>query len=708
MNLGWIPLTLAIIAAIAAVLIGLMVWFGEQANRVRVPFLWLAVFVALWITSNVIFVLVPEEYRFVIALASYAAALFVAVQTLLFSLQLIRYKLTNWIKIGLGFGYGAAVASAAPGVVGYGVEGTKILTAGPGITIYAALVVIYLLTACISLIVYRTRAARVVRRQIKLVMYGVVIASLIGLTFNLVLPMFGNYSLVQIGPAGATVFIALVAYAVARYNLFDVRLAIVRGVAYLATIATIVAVYFVIAYIVAVALNGALTTPDQMIVNIFTALVIALLLQPIKRFFDKLTDKYFYRDNYDTGDFFAELNKVLGSTHDLRALLKRASATVASSLRADHASFFIYGQARAISAGTAGHPRMAVKDGRTLDDFAEDHNMAIIQTGLLAAQDPIRRLLTGYHAAIALPLVQQDRIIGYLLLGERRSAEYTRRDLRLLSSVADELVIAIENALAVQEVRELNETLQQRIDIATQELRQSNAQLQRLDETKDEFISMASHQLRTPLTSIKGYISMVVEGDAGKVTTAQKRFLDEAFLSSERMVRLINEFLSVSRLQTGKFTIDKRETDLTKLVHQEIDSLMPSATSRNLKFKFTAGKNIPLMNIDEGKMRQVVMNLADNAIYYSKEKATITIKLEQQKDKIVFTVQDRGIGVPADEQSELFGKFFRATNARLQRPDGTGIGLFLTKKVIDAHGGTLLFESKEGKGSTFGFTLPVK
>jgi signal transduction histidine kinase len=277
----------------------------------------------------------------------------------------------------------------------------------------------------------------------------------------------------------------------------------------------------------------------------------------------------------------------------------------------------------------------------------------------------------------------------------------------VLQAISDELVIAIQNALSVQEVKDLNATLQQRINDATAELRRSNAQLQRLDEAKDEFISMASHQLRTPLTSIKGYISMLVEGDVGKVTNQQKHLLDEAFISSERMVRLIGDFLNVSRLQTGKFIIEKGPVDLAKVVGQEIDSLLPNATARGLKFSYKPPKNLPLLNLDDSKIRQVIMNFADNAIYYSKEKSTIKIDLKLEGRWIEFTVKDTGIGVPESEKEHLFTKFFRATNARKQRPDGTGVGLFLAKKVVDAHDGQIIFESKQGKGSTFGFRLPL-
>lgn len=158
-------------------------------------------------------------------------------------------------------------------------------------------------------------------------------------------------------------------------------------------------------------------------------------------------------------------------------------------------------------------------------------------------------------------------------------------------TVSNELIIAIQNAVSLHEVTELNATLQQRIDVATKELRSSNAQLKHLDEVKDEFMSMASHQLRTPLTSIKGYLSMVIEGDAGTVTPQQQKLLQEAYNSSERMVRLIADFLNVSRLQTGKFIVDKAPIDMKDVVRSEVKDLELIAASHNMKLRLNLGNN---------------------------------------------------------------------------------------------------------------------
>jgi signal transduction histidine kinase len=201
---------------------------------------------------------------------------------------------------------------------------------------------------------------------------------------------------------------------------------------------------------------------------------------------------------------------------------------------------------------------------------------------------------------------------------------------------------------------------------------------------------------------------MVLEGDAGKITGMQRQLLGEAFTSSERMVHLINDFLNVSRLQTGKFILEMHAVDLAKVTAQEVESLQTTAHAHDLKLNYRVPDYFPVLYVDEGKIRQVLMNFIDNAIYYSPESTTINVTLTVEEGFAVLKVKDTGIGVPQAEQAHLFTKFYRASNARKQRPDGTGVGLFLAKKVIVAHGGNMLFSSVEGEGSTFGFRLPIK
>ena len=264
-------------------------------------------------------------------------------------------------------------------------------------------------------------------------------------------------------------------------------------------------------------------------------------------------------------------------------------------------------------------------------------------------------------------------------------------ELEHLGRTAEASGLALDNKLLTEE------------NIAVlRKLKVSNTKLRELDEAKDEFISMASHQLRTPLTSVKGYLSMLGEGDAGKLNEMQKKFVDQAFISSQRMVYLIADLLNVSRLKTGKFIIEAHPAYLPDVIESEIAQLYETVKSRGLTMEYDKPKSFTMLNLDETKIRQVIMNFADNAIYYT-PKGKIKISLTEDADAVEFTITDSGMGVPKAEQHHLFTKFYRAGNARKSRPDGTGLGLYMAKKVVIAQGGSLIFKSAEGKGSTFGF-----
>lgn len=710
MNLSVISLWLATVAAVITASVGLAVWFAQKHSGLRRSFLFLSMFIGLWIIGNVVFGLGDGALRYPAALISYAFAMGVAVHLLLFCLHLVAgstLSIRRQITIA-ATGYIVGAVAVMPGIVAKGVENSRIETHTLTLGLYGTILGGYLLTAAIVLIAARRRARHVPRQQVDVVLMGMVISSAAGILFNLVLPIMGEYQFVQLGPASAVIFVGVVAYVIVRHQLFDVRLAIVRSIVYFLILATFTGFYFGLAYIITATLDTPLLTAGQMTINIAVTLVMAIVFQPLKRFFDRLTNRVFYRDNYSVDDFIRRLSQTLTSTTDLRGLLQRAAGEIATTLKADHAFFYVYSQNdRHVSAGTTHVGHLPKDDANTLGQYMKLNHDSVMVAASLPARDPIKRLLVSHKVAVVLSLGRGDDIVGYLFLGDKKASDYARRDLRVLVTVRDELAIAIQNALSIQEVKELNETLKQRVNSATKELRASNAQLQRLDKAKDEFVSMASHQLRTPLTSVKGYLSMVIEGDAGKITNTQKHLLGEAFTSSERMVHLINDFLNVSRLQTGKFLIDKRPVSLAKVIEQELDSLATTAASRDLTFTFKPPKEFPLLNLDEGKMRQVIMNFADNALYYSTPQTSIAVRLLIDGEDVVFTVKDSGIGVPVNEQSQLFSKFYRASNARKQRPDGTGVGLYLAKKVIDAHGGKVIFESIESKGSTFGFRLPL-
>ena len=701
MILDWLPL----ISGVFSLFLGAVVLLNGASTRSKWPFVLFASSVGVWSILIALFHLVTVEVVAQVVVSTYyVAALLISYSLLIFSMSYVKVQLSRIVAtLALLPWVVLSVIITIPGLFIESVDavGKNVDFVFAAYVVYAAMFALYVL---IGMVIMASRALRSRgRHDQRILVAALTICLLGGAYFNLFLPLIGNYSLISIGPLFTFIMVAAVFYAIARHGLFDIRLAVIRTTAYILSLSTLAGVYLLFAFVIFNQLLGQTSSVNQTIINLVLTLLLAFLFQPLKRFFDKWTNKLFYKDGYDVDDFYSKLNRTLASATDLRTLIERTARLLADTFKSEQVLIVVYTTGgRLTSGGTKGHSRIAKQDLEGLASLGND----ILMTDD-AINQSTRRLLSSYRIKLAMPLVREKDVVGYVFLGDHKVSSYSYRDLRVLKTIANELIIAIQNALSVQEVKSLNAHLEQRIDEATRELRRSNAQLQRLDEAKDEFISMASHQLRTPLTSIKGYISMLSDGDAGKVSNEQKHLLNEALISSERMVRLIGDFLNVSRLQTGKFIIEKQPTDLARVVEEEIETLTPNAAARGLKFVYKKPRSFPKLQLDESKIRQVVMNFADNAIYYSKEGGTITISLKADKKNITYTVKDKGIGVPLEEQEHLFHKFFRATNARKQRPDGTGVGLFLAKRVIDSHHGELIFESKEGRGSTFGFSLPI-
>jgi signal transduction histidine kinase len=704
---------LALIAGIISLaLAGIVVAEGTNTRNMRIAYTTFAGSVGLWAIFLGLFLLVDSnKWANFFVPAYYSVGLLIPYAFLFFSLAYLSIPVSVVTRLFALLPWAAMTALImTPGMMIGTIDGEAAKTVElvqASYLLYAAIFIVFVIMGTWFL-VSRAARAKGVQKHRRIVAASLIIGFLGGGFFDIILPLFGNYELIAYGPLFAFVTSAGIFYVIARHGLFDIRLTVVRTMNYLLTLATLGALYLIVAYIVFNMLLGQNNSSTQLLFNLGLTILLALLFQPVKLLFDRWTNRFFYRYAYDTEEVFTTLNRLLSSTTDLQRLLSSISNYLSLTLKAKQVFFFVYlDEDKFMSVGTQGHAKMPLIDVRWLDGYVGLNGGTIIRDQADVADSEIHRFMVSHRIEIAVPLVKEDTIIGYLYLGEHQKNNYTMRDIRLLETVSSELVIAIQNALSVHEIKDLNSHLEQRVDAATKELRRSNAQLQKLDESKDEFISMASHQLRTPLTSIKGYISMMMEGDMGKITDEQKHILNEAFMSSERMVRLISDFLNVSRLQTGKFVIEKHPVDLALLVQREIEGLTPNAQARGMKFIYKKPKNIPELELDENKIQQVVMNFSDNALYYSKENGKITVTLKKVPGWVELIVKDQGIGVPEEERAHLFNKFFRASNAKRARPDGTGVGLFLAKKVIDEHDGQIIFESKEGKGSSFGFRLPL-
>lgn len=286
----------------------------------------------------------------------------------------------------------------------------------------------------------------------------------------------------------------------------------------------------------------------------------------------------------------------------------------------------------------------------------------------------------------------------------------------LLSTTFEEQAIngglfVLTLVLGILLIRSVLREVEQRekLEKVTKELELANVELKRLDESKSEFISIASHQLRTPLTIIKGFISMINEGSFGRVPPKIREQLVKVFTSNERLISLVEDMLNLSRIESGRQEYKWQETDLTALVGSVAESLTKNAEAKGLKLKFIAPKaKMPGVVCDSDKLHEVLMNFVDNAIKYTPA-GSVTVSLDAKPAGMVtVAVKDTGMGIAPQNLGYLFQKFSRVKGSFLVQPGGSGLGLYVAKKIVDVHEGKIWAESPgEGKGTTFAFSLPI-
>jgi signal transduction histidine kinase len=720
-----IELLIYIPAIISIIIIGLFVYLSNPNNSINRYFALFNLVASLWLISQFVYD-ISNSYNMILLFFRISLffgqliPLFLLFFSLVFPFKAVVNKtlITVFSVIYVVFSFFAFsdLNVSSVEVLEYGV---RALEQGPLYNVSDLLTVLIVLLSLFVLIskLKHTNNSNY-KKQIKLLFMAIgitVVANVISGVVLLEIYRIDSLSLL-LGTLSVLAFSIIVAYAIIQQKLFNVRNIVARTVGYVLVVSIVSLMYVSLAYVIKIIFFPDLQSSNpRTISNVILTILIVLTFPKINRTLDKVSNKIFFRDAYDPQQFIDRINQTLVSNVDLDELLTKIALTMQEEMKASFTTFYIretsYFDNRIIGAHRKTPEFESIDD---IEKHAAKIHSKVFSSELVSDVENDKKLSQALKkndveiiARLTNTLDFEVKGIGYIFMGPKRSGSpYSNNDLKILEIISNELVIAIENVLRFEEIEQFNVTLQKKIDEATKELKLSNEKLKALDEAKDEFVSMASHQLRTPLTSIKGYISMVLEGDAGKITETQKTMLGQAFFSSQRMVYLISDLLNVSRLKTGKFIIETKPTYLPDVVETEIQQLVEGANAKNLTLAFTKPKEFSTLLLDEMKLRQVIMNFTDNAIYYTPAGGKITIELKETPKFVEFTVKDSGIGVPKDQQHKLFTKFYRADNARKARPDGTGLGLFMAKKVIIAQGGSMIFDSTLDKGSTFGFSFP--
>lgn len=246
------------------------------------------------------------------------------------------------------------------------------------------------------------------------------------------------------------------------------------------------------------------------------------------------------------------------------------------------------------------------------------------------------------------------------------------------------------------------------IEELDEELHEMAKALKTLQQLREEFVFIAAHELRTPVTAIKGYISMMLEGDAGAINQEAKDMLEQVQRANQHLVQLVQDLLEVARSDAGRMQVDVSPQNLVDAAKTVIDDLRPLWEEHKIRVEHTLPLSpLPLALADSDKLREVLVNLVSNAIKYNRQEGLIGIRHDVERDMIVTRIKDTGIGLTPEELAKLFEKFYRAENSETRKVQGTGLGLFIVKQIVEKMGGKIWVESERGKGSTFSFSLPI-
>jgi signal transduction histidine kinase len=292
-------------------------------------------------------------------------------------------------------------------------------------------------------------------------------------------------------------------------------------------------------------------------------------------------------------------------------------------------------------------------------------------------------------AALIVPLKIEHTLIGIVLLGEKLSGEiFDDQELEVLSLLANQAAVSLENARLYEE------------------LGSSNAQLLEASRLKSQFLASMSHELRTPLNSIIGFSKVLLNRIDGALTDKQENYVRSVHTSSTHLLQLISSILDISRIEAGKLELSRAPFDLSELIEECLESSTPLLRGRPLKLEADVPADLPVLDADRTKVKQVLLNLLSNGIKFTPG-GRVVVRAREEGPAVHVSVADTGIGIRKADLSRLFEPFERLENPLARQAGGTGLGLAISKKFVELHGGQMWAESRENAGSTFHFTLPL-
>ncbi len=587
---------------------------------------------------------------------------------------------------------------------------------------YICYILIYFFLGFWNLFNSYRKSSGLYRAQLRYVFIGFFISANIAFITNLLMPWMENTSLNWAGQVSTMLWVGFTTYAILRYRLMDIRLALGRGIIYFASFLLVILVG-TSSFIVVENLFPELS---QKIAVSFSVAIGVALFKEVFDFFQRIGARYFYYTFYNYEKVLSKLGKNLTRFLDIDRLASIITHTLSKTMKLDRVVILIRDEKRKkyVIQKNVGFKEengiSLVKDNFLTNYLEKKQGILIYEELSLLLRDSqdeeerkkIKKLQENMHhieAELCLPLFAEDKMFGMIVLGSKISGDpYFEQDINLLGGLTSQASVAFKNAMLYSEVQDLSENLEKKVDEQVKELKKAYEKLQRIDKTKTEFMSIVSHQLRTPLSIIKGHLSMIKEGVYDDDPEKRDSVLENVYEANERLIALVNDVLNVSRIQAGRVEINKEEADIEDIVRKTAERMRPSSDEKKIDLVFHEPETeTPKVQIDISKTENVLLNLIDNAIKYTNE-GSVEVFLEKEESAIVVKIEDSGEGMSEEELKKLFETFSRGDAGKKNWIQGTGLGLYIARQFIEMQGGKVWAQSKgKGKGSQFFVKIPA-
>ncbi|HUV46510.1 MAG TPA: ATP-binding protein [Candidatus Bathyarchaeia archaeon] len=701
-----------IVTSLILVILGLFIFFKNRKSATHLFFTALTFILASWTFTNYFSLHSDTEeitlfwIRVVMLITSFMGpALFLLLHS--FPKDKLTVKKKYLIFLTFTTSLSAILAMSPFMFVSVSLEQGVKPTPGPAILVFAFNFFISVIAGFITIIRKYLKARGLEKLQIKYVFLGLIITFGFSNITNFIFVVLLKFtSFVVFGPLFNLILVVFITYAIVKHRLMDIRLIVARTVSYFLLLITLAGFYVFSIFSLSSFFYNIAASSGQIFINVVLVLIIAFGFQPLRRFLEKITDKIFFKDRYETEDLLSKLTNLLSSTLILEKLTKGVLEELLEEIKIKRGAIVLWEKGRV--------NEFFYQNGTEEKKFPQDEIRVLLKTPVQPVifdelpEGRRKRILRENNFNFSHVLKVKEGIIGLLLLGEKLSGDiYSNQDVELLEIFSPQLAVAIENALAYQEIQKFSETLKLEVKKATSALEKTNKRLRQVSALKDEFVSLTSHELRTPLTAIGGSLSTVLEGYAGKVSEKTREFLEGAFSENTRLLRLVNNLLNISRIEAGRLKFNIAPLNLNEVVIAALETIKTQAEEKKLKLIFEPRENL-IVQADEGKLREIIINLCGNAIKFT-EVGQVAVTAWRHGEVAIVAVEDTGPGILPQDQQKLFRKFEQVDGIKAsKKKGGTGLGLYICKNLIEAMGGEIWLKSEDNKGSTFYFTLPLK